>query len=477
MSLTRAIAGNTVIQVSGKFIGVLLGILTVAVMTRHLGQAGYGQFTTAISFLQFFGILVDFGLTLTMIRMIAEAGADEERIASNIFTLRLVSGAVFFGAAALAGLLFPYPAAIKAAIALGSLSFLCISLSSVLVGVFQKKLAVRDAAIAEVAGRLVLFGGVVAAARLGWGLLAIVGILVVGNLAQLALNLVFVRRLLRLRLAFDPALWREIVRQSWPLGLSIAFNLVYLKGDVIVLSLVRTQNEVGLYGAAYKILDVITIVPTVFMALVLPVLTSAWSAGDRPAFIRRLGRAFDFMSILAIPLAVGTFAVSSDLMSFVAGKDFAAAGAPLAILMLAGSMVFWSALFGHAIIALGLQKKMIWGYALDAVVSIGLYLLLIPRFGAMGAAWVTLFSEAFIAAATAAVVLRRAGAGLPLGAFAKAAAASAVMYLVLLFAGPIHVMLRVLIGMLVYAAILGALGGIPKDAIRQLRLVKKSDGI
>jgi len=468
MSLTRAIAGNTVVQVAGKFIGVLLGILTVAVMTRHLGQAGYGQFTTAVSFLQFFGILVDFGLTLTMIRMLAEPGADESRIASNIFTLRLASGAAFFGTAALIGLLFPYPAVIKAAIALGSLSFLCISLSSVLVGVFQKKLAVHKAAAAEVAGRLVLFGGVVAASRLGWGLLAIVGILVAGNAAQLLLNLIFARRLLRLRPAFDRTLWREIVRQSWPLGLSIAFNLVYLKGDVIILSLTRPQNEVGLYGAAYKILDVITIIPTVFMGLVLPVLAGAWTAGDRAAFARRLGRAFDFLSLLAVPLAVGTFAVAGDLMGFVAGTEFAAAGAPLAVLMLAGSMVFWSALFGHAVIALGLQKKMIWGYAIDAAVSIALYLLFIPSYGAMGAAWVTLFSEAFIAAATAAVVLRGSGSRLPLRNLGKALLASLAMYLVLRWTGGVQVLPRVLIGMAVYAAALAALGGIDRDMLSLL---------
>jgi len=469
MSLTRAIAGNTIVQVSGKLIGTLLGILTVAVMTRHLGQAGYGQFTTAISFLQFFGILVDFGLTLTMIRMIADVNADETRVASNIFTLRLVSGVIFFGAAAGIGLLFPYPTVIKAAIALGSLSFLCISLSSVLVGVFQKKLAVQKAAVAEVAGRLLLFTGVVAASLLGWGLLSIIAILVAGNLTQLGLNLIFIRKLLRLRLAFEPALWREIIRQSWPLGLSIAFNLVYLKGDVIILSLVRTQSEVGLYGAAYKILDVVTIVPTVFMGLVLPVLAAAWSAGDRAAFIRRLGRAFDFLSLLALPLAVGTFAVADDLMGFVAGRDFAAGGGSLSVLMLAGSMVFWSALFGHAVIALGLQRRMIWGYAADAAISVGLYLLLIPRFGAMGAAWVTFFSEAFIAAATAVVVLRRVKAGLSLKTFGKAAAACLVMFLALQLTGHLHVLTRVLIGMAVYAGSLTAMGGVTKELLALLR--------
>jgi O-antigen/teichoic acid export membrane protein len=472
MSLTRAIAGNTFVQVSGKFIGTLLGILTVAVMTRHLGQAGYGEFTTAISFLQFFGILVDFGLTLTMIRMISDAGADESRVASNIFTLRLVSGLVFFGAAAGIAQLFPYPPNVKACIALGSLSFLGISLSSVLVGIFQKKLAVRLAAMAEVAGRLLLFLGVLFAARLGLSLFWVIGILVMSNLLQLMLSLVFAQKLMRIRPAFDLALWREIVRQSWPIGVSIAFNLVYLKGDVIVMSLYRTQSEVGLYGAAYKILDVITIIPAVFMGLVLPVLTQAWTAGDRESFDRRLGRAFNFLSFIALPLAVGTQAVAADLMSFVAGPAFAASGRMLSVLMLAGAMVFWSGLFGHAVVALGLQKKLIWAYGFDAAISLLLYLVLIPRYGATGAAWVTVFSETFIALATAAAVLYRTRKAVPLQMFGRALTASLIMYLALLPMHSVHVLWRVLAGMVIYAGLLWAFGGVTKEMIGQLRRPK-----
>src|SRR5512142_1309213 len=123
MSLSRAIASNTATQIAGKFIGNLLGIITIGVMTRALGRTGYGEFTTAISFLQFFGILVDFGLTLPMTRMISDGRADEGKVASNIFTLRLLSGAVFFGLAPLLALAFPYGPCVKSAIALGALSF------------------------------------------------------------------------------------------------------------------------------------------------------------------------------------------------------------------------------------------------------------------------------------------------------------------------------------------------------------------
>jgi O-antigen/teichoic acid export membrane protein len=465
MSLSRAIAGNTAVQIAGKFIGTLLGLLTVSVMARHLGQAGYGRFTTVTSFLQFFGILVDFGLTLTMIRMVSRHDADEPKIASNIISLRFVSGAVFFGLAPLAALFFPYDRDIKAGIALATLSFLAISLSQVLTGIFQKHLAVHKAALAEVVGRAVLFGGVLFAARYGGGLDAIIIALVAGNVTQFLLSFIAARKLTTIRPAFDAALWKQIIIESWPIGVSIAFNLIYLKGDVLILSLVRPQAEVGLYGAAYKVLDVITVIPTVFMGVVLPVLATDWQAGRRDEFRRRMGRAFDFMAMISIPLAIGALAVSRDLMVLVAGKDFAESGLYLAVLMFAGLAVFFSALFGHAIVAAGAQRKMILAYAIDAAISVVLYFALVPKLGGLGAAFVTVFSEVFIALIAYAAMAKIAAIRPQMAIAWRALVAALVMYGVLYALSGIEVLIRIAIGMLVYFGALYALGGIPKEAI------------
>lgn len=469
MSLSRAIASNTATQMAGKFVGNLLGIITIGVMTRALGRTGYGEFTTAISFLQFFGILVDFGLTLTMTRMISEEGADEGRIASNLFTLRLLSGAVFFGLAPLLALAFPYGPSVKTAIAVGALSFFAMTSSQVLTGVFQKHLATGRAAVADVVGRAVLLVGAAYAATRGAGLQAFVFAFVLANAAQFALSYVFARKFARIGFAFDLAMWRRIVRESWPIGVSIAFNLIYLKGDVIILSLSRPQAEVGLYGAAYKVLDVITVIPMIFMGLVLPVIASAWSAGRRDDFTRRVGKSFDALSLLALPLAFGTAPVATDLMRLVAGEQFAASGAFLAVLMLAGAAVFWSALFGHAIVALGMQRKMIVAYAADAVLSLALYAYAVPRFGGLGAAWVTVFSEAFIAVVTAWAVIRTIRHAPPMRTFARAFVASAIMAAAVAAAAPLHVLLRVALGMAVYAALLAAFGVLTKETFAFLR--------
>lgn len=469
MSTTRAVANNTMIQVAGRAIGTLLGLLTVAVMTRHLGRSGYGEFTTVMSFLQFFGIVADFGLTLTMVRLISDVGKDEDRVASNVFSMRAALGLILFALAPVVALFFPYPPIVKTAILVAAASHYGNSLSQVLVGVFQKHLSVHRAAIAEVSGRAVLLAGTVAVAARGMGLLALIVVLVAANLLQFAITFALAQRHARIRLAFEPELWKEIFRVSWPIGLSILFNLIYLKGDVIVLSLTRPAAEVGLYGAAYKVLDVVTAVPMIFMGLVLPLLAASWSMADRDGFLRKLSRAFDFLSLLALPLAFGAFPVADDLMRLVAGKDFAASGPYLAILMLAGASVFWGALFGHAIVAIDLQRKMIWMYAVDGITALALYALLIPRHGALAAAWITVGSELFIAVVAGIAVTAVLKKTVSFTAFGKALLASALMMLVVYAVPGVPVLLRILIGAATYGALITVFRAISPETLALLR--------
>jgi O-antigen/teichoic acid export membrane protein len=469
MSTARRFAGNAVAQMTGKIISTLLGLLTVGIMTRYLGRAGYGEFTTILSFLQFVGILVDFGLTLTMIKLVSEVGADERRITSNIFTMRLVTGLVFFGLAPFIVLFFPYSSAIKSGVAVASLSFLAMSLSQVLLGLFQHRLAVHLATLAEVVGRLLLLVGTIAAAFWNGGLFGIIIALAAGNIMQLLLVMRFARAFVPLSLEFHKPTWKRIFTESWPIGISIAFNLIYLKGDILLLSLSRSQDEVGLYGAAYKILDVITVMPTIFMGLALPLLTAAWSAGQHSDFLRRLWRSFDVLSMLAIPLAIGTFAVSNDFMALIGGAQFADSGRLLSVLMLAGTTVFWGALFGHTIVALGLQRRMIWAYAIDAALSLCFYIIFIPRYGAIAAAWVTFFSEALIAIITAVAVIRTVGSWPKFGIMFRAIIASGVMYGALLATDALHVLLRIGLGIASYFICMLLIGGIDKDIVGLLR--------
>ena len=67
-SILYKIGFNTLIQFIGKAVSVLLGLATVALLTRYLGLAGYGNFTLVFAYMSFFGVFADFGLQLAIVR-------------------------------------------------------------------------------------------------------------------------------------------------------------------------------------------------------------------------------------------------------------------------------------------------------------------------------------------------------------------------------------------------------------------------
>lgn len=435
MSRSRAIIQNTAIQMSGRAASMVLGVVTLGLMTRTLGPTQFGYYATAFSFLQLFGFLVDLGLTLTTVAMIAEDEDRAPRVMGTILSLRMISSAIFLGIAPLVALLFPYPHEVKIAIAIGTLAFFSLALSQIYQGVFQWRLKMIPATIADMGAKIGTLAVTVAIYWLGGGIVAMMVALVTGNAIQLGLLKIFSRTLIRPRLNLDPKLLREIISRSWPIGLGTAFNLIYLRADVIILSLYRGPAEVGLYGAAYKAVDVITVLPFLFMGLVLPFMVRAWTANDRNDFRKILDRTFSVFMLGVIPMIAGTAILGRPLMTLAAGKNFADAGSFLVVLIIAAGTVFFGSLFGHAIVAMGLQRKTVWIYAVDAVISLGLYMLLIPRFGAWGAAGVTIFSELFIAIAAFAVVALKTGFRPSAGPILKSFGATILM-LGLLWATP-----------------------------------------
>ena len=104
-------------------------------------------------------------------------------------------------------------------------------------------------------------------------------------------------------------------------------------------------------------LDVLTVIPIMFMGLVLPLLVKARTENNPNDWNRILQKAFDFMAILAMPLIAGAVVVGRDLMVLFAGDGFAEAGPLLVILIIAYAAVFFGSMFGHAVIAVKKQKQ------------------------------------------------------------------------------------------------------------------------
>jgi len=474
MSLSQKIAHNTLIQIIGKILNTILGIIAIALMTRYLGREGFGAFTTVTAFVQFFGILIDMGLSLVAIQMISEVGEHHERNYKNIFTMRFFSALILYSLAPLAALFFPYPSIIKIGIAITALSFFLSSLLQILTVPFQVHLRMMPPMIADVFSRILLLGGIFAAITFHGGFYGILWAVVFNNAIQAILLYICVLPICAVSFAFDWDVWRRVFVRGWPIALSIIFNLVYLKADTIILSLYKSQSDVGIYGAAYRVFEVLMTLPIMFMGVTLGSFTHAWSSGDHASFKRYFQKSFDFMALLTLPIVVGTLFLAQPIMILIAGTAFSISGDILRILIIASGFVFFGTLFGTLINVIHEQKRMLIGYVSGALLGLLGYVVFIPTYSYWGAAWMTITAEALVAVVGFWIFYKKTQIIPSCSLLLRAILASMCMATVLFFTSSWNLLLTIFLATLSYGVTLYFFGGIPHDVLVSLIPQKKT---
>lgn len=399
MSLAKSIAKNTVFLGLGKFFSTALGIFTIAILLRYLSPEDYGRYTTVIAFILLFGTFADLGLNLTTTQDISLPETDVQKTISSVLTLRILINAILVVSLPAILYFFPYDKTVKIGIMIVSVLFFTQSLLQILSSYFQKSLKAEKIAISEFFGKLILFILTLVGCYLGFSFFQIIWIVSISSMAQFLILFKFAQDSIKIKLEFDTAIWKRILSKTWPVALSVVFTTIYFKGDTIILSLARPYEDVGIYGVAYKILEVLITLPIILMGLVLPSLTKAFSEKNMERFNEISQKTFDSLCIMAAPMTAGTIILADKIILLIAGQGYEDSANTLRILICATYVIFLGSLFSHAIVAINKQKQMIKYYALVAVSSLVLYALYIPRYSYYAAATVTVVAELAIALA------------------------------------------------------------------------------
>ena len=467
MSLTRQVAHNTIIQMVGKIASTLIGVIALGMLARYLGVEKMGWYTTSVGFLQFIGILTDFGLIPVTAQMLGEEnGLDKKKLLNNLFGFRLTSSLIFFAFAPFIALLFPYPPEIHQAIWLSAIGFVGIGLNQIFTGYFQYKLKMHIQAFGELLSRIILIACMLIVVLSQTSFLQTIALLVVPNIAFTLFLFLGARTQTPIRPSFDFKIWKIICIKMWPIAISILFNVIYLKGDLVILSYYRSQTEIGLYGSAYRVVDILSQTAMLFMGLILPLLAASWSNKKFDEMQNRSQKAFEGLMMLTLPAVAGVMVLAPRIMTLINGKEFILAGAPLRVLAFAILGVFIGSFFGHMAVAINAQKKTIWIYLSSAVLTLLGYFICIPRFGMMGAAWMSVFSEMYVGLMLMLVIYPLSKVKLDFLPLFKSIFAAGVMVGVLLSLHTLPTVLLILIGGTVYGTILFVTGGISKEIVK-----------
>ncbi len=188
---------------------------------------------------------------------------------------------------------------------------------------------------------------------------------------------------------------KTLLADSWALILSGLAIMIYMKIDQFMLGEMAGNHAVGIYSAATRISEVWYFIPTAIVASASPAIIEA-KAINEALYYQRLQQLFNLMAVIAIAISLPIAFLADPLITLLFGKNYSEAGVVLAVHIWSSLFVFLGVAQSPWDLAENLQKIAFLKVLLGAAINVLLNLLLIPKYGALGAAVATCISYAIV---------------------------------------------------------------------------------
>jgi len=381
---------NTAVQILGKAVMVGISLLTTGLLTRGLGVKAYGDFILITSLLIFFDTLADFGSKIIGVREAAKEVDDKGRLQvwTNIAILRIYGALVSFGL----GLMFIFVWPELAEVKLGAIvAFAMIILTSVagsLEIVWQTQQRMAEKVVVEILFPVVfLIGFLYFGANLG--LIGVFWLYLLARILTLILGIVRLQKYFVFKL-FNKQLMGRLLGLSAPMGLYLLLFTAYDRAiDATMISRFLGKPEVAMYGLAYKIYGALLSPAYFLMNSIFPILSSNMN-GKRLLF----GKSLLIMVLASLGIIVSIQIFAPMIVGILGGAEFIGAVPVLRLLIWAVFFSYLGHLVGFSLISKNGQKEMVILGITVLMFNFVANLWAIPHFGMMGAAGVTVASEA-----------------------------------------------------------------------------------
>jgi O-antigen/teichoic acid export membrane protein len=208
----------------------------------------------------------------------------------------------------------------------------------------------------------------------------------------------------QIKASFHLPLIKEIWHNSYPYAMVILFMAVYTRSDGWLLERLSGAQEAGFYATAYRLLDAVNQFGYLFAALLLPIFSRMLENGSNTKALLQTSFTviFLFASLVLFTLWSSAFAVMQLLYHDATPRS----GELLTVLMCSLYGSFGVYIFGTWLAASGKLKVLNTITGIAALASVTINLIVIPKYGAMGAALTALVINVFVATAEALVVMR-----------------------------------------------------------------------
>ena len=373
----------------------LLGFAVLALMARGLSQAEYGKLMFALTLCGVTVLVTDLGASTDLSRRVAAAPGGARRRLEAVLSARLpLLAAYLVLLSAWVAVTKPDALAVAVAIAVFSaLKDVYRTYSSLFLGLHRVGYAAATYGISL----LVLLAAVAAGTMTGAGLAWMTGAHVLSGAVLLAAAAGITRlRIGPIRLRWGWRLMKPVFGRSvWLFALSLA-GLAHFSADTVMLGYLQPYEQVARYQAAATLLEASQFAVRPLTLILLPVCAALASRQQWDDLRRLMHRMFAGMAVLGV-VAWGLVALLSlPIIRIVYTAAYDDSAEVLRVLYLSVPGLYAATVAMLVASSTMGEKRAVLIMAAGVTLNVALNLVAIPRYGALGAAWVTVASQTFV---------------------------------------------------------------------------------
>lgn len=394
------IGGNLIAMVVSRFLCLALSLVQMGIIFRALSVDGAGQFGFALNYPALFTVFATLGIQRLLMRDIAR---NPEAAWTQVWTATAVLGVL---SVVVTGVILGSMAVIEPNAMTRQAVFMSTLSVIVLYAVqrpFESLLMARERMVAVSLVNLV--GGL---GRLAFTYLALRAMptsagahagIAVGNLLAFALCVAAAIRIAgweRPRVCLRLA-WRQI-RESNAFTVAVLFSLIYFKSDMSLLKWLQGDTATGVYTAAQRVTEPLFMIAAIWGTTVFPALCR-FSVHASDSYDRLVRTSARLVLLVALPMGFGMAALAGPVIALLtgaAGGEFAQSVTVLRLLCVVTPFFYFNSVGQEFLYARHRNWFVVGSYGVGSVVSVGANLVLIPRYGAEGAAYAAILANAVI---------------------------------------------------------------------------------
>jgi len=414
MNSPRLIFKNTMAQTVANLLNRLGSLLIVFILARLLHADGVGAYSIAIAYFSLIDEATNLGASTYLIREIAKEPANTSRLVVN-FSL-VGTGFAILGLAIFYAILphLNYQPGLIKAMYLIALAVLPGTFIAVQNSVFVAQQRVEFITLISLLTTVLTVTGSLAMLLGNYGVVGLVGWFVIVQYLMMLVGFFLIHRsITHLDWKFEPRYALHLVWDIRTFALLSLLGGLLAQPEVILLSLLVSESQVGYFSAASRVAYLWLIISQIFMNNIYPVLSRSFHQADQQ-FQSIQDKAIKYLLALSLPLAAGMIVTARPIIELLYGPGFEAAIQPLQILSLGLPLAFAGAVLWRSLAARNQQDQVLISRIVSLAARLGGGYLLIAAWTTNGAA-ASASLNLLLSAVLFGYFLQRGGAGIQIG--------------------------------------------------------------